>query len=267
MMDYKLVLVFFLPSWHNLTPNSNKPEVTEPRQCPLSSRQHQSSVFAELSFTSKTEQDLFFAHYCLAVLCSIEFIPSAMNRDRDKLFRGQMNQLLSGVNKLFLTLCTISESYQTSFWPQKSNKQVNQPLMCCLIFQVNDTWEAPLSSSSCLPQQCARAPAGVEGLLLGLQELHFLWSGTAKWCSCRGNDPHLKGLSLGILGYSVRKFHGCFWQRVSGASLTSPLSCVDGRALGRSERPLGPTEHRQSSATESSSSTVSVWMIGRLTGL
>lgn len=28
MMDYKLVLVFFVPRWHNFTSNSNKSEAT-----------------------------------------------------------------------------------------------------------------------------------------------------------------------------------------------------------------------------------------------
>ncbi len=112
-------------------------------------------------------------------------------------------------------------------------KQTSQPPSYPL-FDISGNWYMRGSIEQlCLsPQQPARAPAGVDRergapVQLELQGPGFLGSGAAKWRSCWGNDPPLKGLSLGILGYTVRKFHSCFWQRVSGASPASPLCRVD----------------------------------------
>lgn len=60
----------------------------------------------------------------------------------------------SGGNTLFPHYLHISEFGQKSFWPPKSNKQVNRPLTCCLIFQVIDTWEALLMHLLVSPAAC-----------------------------------------------------------------------------------------------------------------
>lgn len=193
--------------------NPNDFKVAEPRLCPSSSQQHQSSVFAELSFTSKTVQDLFPARYCLAVLCSTE-----LNFLGDELCSDDPASLTSsGAN---LTICTF-EFCQKSSWPPKSNKHVNRPLTCCLIFQVIDTWEALLSLS---PQQpaAARAPGGEGGPCSAGAAGTSSGAAQQSGVVVEETIPPLKGLSLGILGYSVRKFHGCFWQ-ASPSRNASPL--------------------------------------------
>lgn len=104
-------------------------------------------------------------------------------------------------------------------------KQTSQP-PSYVLFDISGNWYMRGSIEQLCMGPCQSRGAPVQ---LELQEPGFLGSGTAKWCSCWGNDPPLKGLSLGILGYSVRKFHGCFWQRVSGASPASPVCQVDRR--------------------------------------
>lgn len=127
--------------------------------------------------------------------------------------------------------------------------------MCCLIFQVIDTqrlhWAALLVSPAACTGPCWRTGREREApVQLELQEAGFLRSGTAKWCSCWGNDPALKGLSLGILGYSVRKSHSCFWHRVPGACPGGNTQTPHLYAAWTSiKTPSGAAERPQSIAT------------------